>query len=67
MSICSHGVVINPTRLDEYHPAWVLNANQEKELEWRKEGVIHDLEQMVNDLNNYAMKPIIILPNHILV
>lgn len=45
-----HGVVINPTRLDEYHPAWVLNANQEKELEWRKEGVIHDLEQMVNDL-----------------
>lgn len=45
-----YGVVINPTRLDEYHPAWVLNANQEKELEWRKEGVIHDLEQMVNDL-----------------
>ena len=45
-----HGVVINPTRLDEYHPAWVLNANQEKELEWRKEGVIHGLEQMVNGL-----------------
>lgn len=45
-----YGVVINPTRLDEYHLAWVLNANQEKELEWRKEGVIHDLEQMVNDL-----------------
>ncbi len=45
-----HGVVINPTRLNEYHPAWVLNANQEKELEWRKEGVIHSLEQMVNDL-----------------
>lgn len=45
-----YGVVINPTRLDEYHPAWVLNAKQEKELEWRKESVIHGLEQMANDL-----------------
>lgn len=45
-----YGVVLNPTRLDEYHPAWVLNANQEKELEWRKESVIHGLEQMANDL-----------------
>lgn len=45
-----YGVVINPMRLDEYHPAWVLNAKQEKELEWRKESVIHGLEQMANDL-----------------
>lgn len=41
------GAVINSMRLDEYHPAWILDAEQEQELKWRKESVIHCLEQMV--------------------
>jgi hypothetical protein len=41
-----HGVVINSTRLDEYHPAWTLDG-YEKELEWRKGSVLYGLKQMV--------------------
>lgn len=44
-----HGAVINSMRLDDYHPAWTLDAGQEKELQWRKESVVHGLEQMIND------------------
>lgn len=40
-----HGPVIDSKRLDDYHPAWTLDARREMELQWRKEGMIRCLEQ----------------------
>lgn len=45
-----HGAVINSMRLEDYHPAWAMTEHEEQELKRRKESVIHELEQMCNDL-----------------
>lgn len=39
----SRGDVVVSERLDMYHPAWTLTADQEKELKWRKQSALHAL------------------------
>lgn len=46
----NHEVMVASKRLEEYHPAWTLEGF-ERELEWRKISVIHEMKQMFNDLN----------------